>query len=162
MRYLIWIVFALSFLVLNICLLVPIVNRGMSWNEAAFGLIPSALVALICFALLLTSIGAKGGSRTRPSRLWLAALLWSLFVGGIVTYSTTSSYEANTSRASSERTSSSGRSSTTSLEEAYARYDQMGMMYGWATLGFAGVSLVGLIVSLALRKKAQGDVIGVT
>lgn len=28
-------------------------------------------------------------------------------------------------------------------------------MYGWATLGFAGVWLLGLITSFALRKKTQ-------
>jgi len=28
-------------------------------------------------------------------------------------------------------------------------------MYGWATLGFAGVSLLGLIASFALRKKTS-------
>jgi hypothetical protein len=153
MRYIIWIVFGLSFLVLNICLLVPMVNRGMSWEEAGFGLIPSAVVAIVCFALLLAGVGVKGGARSRAGRLWMAALLWSLLIGSIVTYATTSSYEANMSRARSERESDDRRSST-SLEEAYARYDQIGMMYGWATLGFAGVSLVGLIISLTLGKKA--------
>jgi hypothetical protein len=34
MGYIIWIVFVLSFIVLDMCLLLPIVNRGMSWNEA--------------------------------------------------------------------------------------------------------------------------------
>lgn len=161
MRYIIWIIFVLSFLVLNICLLVPIGSRGMSWEEAALGLIPGALVALICFALLLAGVGAKDGSRSRAWRLWTAALLWSLLIGGIVTSATTSSYEANMSHASSERTSGYGSSSETRLYETYARYDQVGKMYGLATLGFAGVSLLGLITSLALRKKAQ-DNAGVT
>jgi len=154
MRKVIWIVFALSFLVLNICLLVPIGNRAMSWEEAALGLIPSALVALICLALLVVGVGAKDSSRSHAWRLWTAALLWSLLVGGIVTYATTSSYEENMSRARSEHTSSLRRSSTTSLEEAYARYDQVGMTYGRAALGFAGVSLLGLGASLVLRKKS--------
>lgn len=124
MRKVMWIVLALSFLVLNICLLVPIGDRAMSWEEAALGLIPSALVALICLALLLAGAGAKASSHSRAWPLWATALLWSLLVGSIVTYATTSSYEENMSRARSERTSSLRRSSATSLEEAYARYDQ--------------------------------------
>ena len=152
-RYVIWTVFALSLLVLNYCLLVPIVNRGMSWTEAALGIIPGALVALICFVLLLANVGAKGGSRSRAWRLWMAALLWSLLIGGIVTYATNSSYEANMSRARSERTKDY-KESYESLYEAYARHDQIGMIYGWVTLGFAGVSLLGLIISLTLRQRA--------
>ncbi len=155
MRLIIWIVFSLSFLVINVCLLVPSGSRGMSWEEAALGLIPGALVSLICFALLLAGVGAKNGSRSRARRLWTAALLWSLLIGGFVVYATTSSYERNMSFARSERTSAYGRSSETSLYETYARYDQTGMMYGWATLGFAGVSLLGLIASFALRKKTS-------
>ena len=155
MRYIIWIVFVSSFLVLNICLLVPIGDRAMSWEEAALGLIPSAFVALICLALLLAGVGAKNGSHSRAWRLWSAALLWSLLMGSIVTYATTTSYEANTSHAQSKRASDSGRSSETRLYEAYARYDQVGMTYGWAVLGFAGVSLLGLSISFALRKKSK-------
>jgi hypothetical protein len=151
MRSVIWIIFALSFLILNICLLMPMVNRGMSWEEAALGLIPSAFVALICFVLLLAGVGAKEGSRSRASRLWAAALLWSLLAGGIVTFATMSSYQSNISAAQSERAGDSRRSSS-SLYQTYARYDQIGMMFGWATLGFAGVSLVGLIVSIAMKK----------
>lgn len=161
MRLIIWIVLALSFVVLNICLLMPIESRGMSWEEAGLGLIPSALVALICFALLLAGVGAKAGSRSGAWRLWMVALLWSALTGGIVTYATTSSYQRNISSARSGQTSSSRSAPETRLYEAYARYDQMGMMYGWATLGFAGVSLLGLIISLALRKKTQTNA-GVT
>lgn len=158
MRYVIWIVFALAFLVLNVCLLVPAGSRGMSWEEAALGIIPGALVALICFALLLAGVGAKNRSRSRAWHLWMGALLWSLLIGGFVTYATTSSYERNMSFARSERISSYGGSSETRLYQTYARYDQIGMMYGWAALGFAGVSLIGLIASFALRKKAQDGV----
>src|SRR5256885_4218647 len=99
-RFVIGIIFALSFLVMNICLLVPIGNRGMSWQEAGLGLIPSALVALICFVLLVVGVGARG--RSRATRWWLAALLWSLLVGGIVTFTTTTSYERDLSYAESE------------------------------------------------------------
>jgi hypothetical protein len=126
MRLFLWIVLALSFIVLNVCLLVPIGDRNMSWEEATLGLIPSALVALICFALLLKGVGAKNGCCVR--RLWMAALLWSLLIGGFVVYATTSSYEENMSSARSEQTSSSTRSSEARLYEAYARYDQIGMM----------------------------------
>ncbi len=35
----------------------------------------------------------------------------------------------------------------------YARQDQIGTMYGWALLGFAGVSLIGLVASFALSKR---------
>ncbi len=161
MRLIIWIVFSLSFLVINVCLLVPSGSRGMSWEEAALGIIPGALVSLICFALLLAGVGAKDGSRSRARRLWTAALLWSLLIGGFVVYATTSSYERNMSFARSEGTSGYGRNSETSLYEKYARYDQIGTMYGWATLGFAGVSLVGLvgslIISFALRKNPQDN-----
>ncbi|HVF87005.1 MAG TPA: hypothetical protein VM866_05415, partial [Pyrinomonadaceae bacterium] len=144
--------------VLNVCLLVPSGSRGMSWEEAALGLIPSALVALICFALLLAGVGAKNGTRSRASRMWTAALLWALLIGGLVVYATTSSYERNMSLARSEGTSGYGRSSETSLYETYARYDQIGIMYGWATLGFAGVALLGLIASFAMRKKIPNTV----
>jgi hypothetical protein len=153
-RYIIWTIFGLGFLVLNICLLVPIVDRGMSWEEAAMGIVPGALAAFICFVLLLAGVGSGGGGhRSRVWRFWMAALLWSLLIGGIVTYATTTSYAANMSLARSESTSDYDRSYA-SLYEAYARYDQMGMMYGWVTLGFAGVSLLGLIISLAARKRA--------
>lgn len=157
MRHVIKVVFALAFLVLNVCLIMPMLSRGMSWEEAALGIIPGALVALICFALLLAGVGAKDKTRSRAPRLWAAALVWSVLLGAIVTYVTTSSYQSNMSRAISERTSSTRRSYTSSLEEAYARYDQIGMMYGWAMLGFGGVSLLGLLVSLALRKKTGAD-----
>lgn len=159
MRYVIWIIFALAFLVLNACLLMPIGSRGMSWEEAALGIVPAALVALICFALLLAGVGAKG--RSRAWRLWAAALVWSLLVGGIVTYSTTSSYASNMSDAQSERSgssSSSRRSSSFSLAESYARQDLTGMIYGWALLGFAGISFLGLIISLILKKKPPVNV----
>lgn len=152
-RYVIWTILALAFVVLNICLLVPIVNRGMSWEEAALGLVPGALVAFICFVLLLAGVGLKGGKRTRASRLWLAALLWSLLVGSVVTYTTTTSYAMNVRLASSESMTDYKRSYS-SLYDAYARHDRIGMLYGWLTLGFAGVSLMGLIVSVALRKRA--------
>lgn len=151
-RYIIWTVFGVAFLVLNICLLVPIVDRGMSWQEAAMGIVPGALAAFICFVLLLAGVGVKYGSRSRVWRFWMAALLWSLLIGGIVTYATTTSYESNMRRAYSESTSDYDRSYA-SLYEAYARYDKMGMMYGWVTLGFAGVSLLGLIISFAVRKR---------
>jgi hypothetical protein len=153
-RYIIWAVFAVGFLVLNICLLVPMGDRGMSWEEAALGIVPGALAAFICFVLLLAGVGAKGGSRSHVWRFWMASLLWSLLIGGIVTYATTRNYEANMNRAYSARNTSDYGSSYSSLYEAYARYDQMGMMYGRMTLGFAGVSLLGLIISLAVRKRA--------
>lgn len=154
MRLVIKIIFVLAFLVLNVCLLMPMVSRGMSWEEAGLGIIPGAFVAFICFLLLLAGVGTKGAPRSGSSRWWAAALLWSVLVGGIVTYVTTTSYGGSTSSAYDEPTSSYGRRSSTSLEEAYARYDRIGMMYGWTTLGFAGLSLVGLIISLVLKKKA--------
>jgi hypothetical protein len=154
MRYVIWIIFALAFLVLNACLLMPIGSRGMSWEEAALGIIPAALVALICFVLLVAGVGAKG--RSRAWRLWTAALLWSLLLGGIVTFWTTSSYASNMSNARSDRTGSySSRSSSSSLADSYARQDAVGMMYGFALLGFAGISFLALIVSLIMKKKPQ-------
>lgn len=156
MRIVIWIIFALAFLVLNACLLLPIGSRGMSWEEAALGIVPAALVALICFALLVAGVGAKG--RSRAWRWWTAALVWSFLVGSIVTFSTMSSYASNVSEAQSSRTSNSGRSSSSSsasLAESYARQDAVGMIYGLLLLGFAGVSFLGLIISFFLRKKPQ-------
>ena len=161
MQNVIRIIFVLAFLVLNVCLLMPMASRGMSWEEASLGIIPSAFVAFICFLLLLAGVGAKDSSRSSASRWWAAALLWSLLVGGIVTYVTTSSYDHNTRGALNERTSSDGRRSSSSLEEAYARYDQIGMMYGWTTLGFAGLSLIGLIASLVLKKKVPDTAPGI-
>ncbi len=154
MRHVIRIVFVLAFLVLNICLLMPLVNRGMSWSEASLGLIPAAAIAFICFLLLVAGVGVKDKSRSRAARWWGAALVWSLLVGGIVTFATTSSYDSNMRTASDERTSNSNRRSSYSLEEAYAKSDQIGMVYGWMTLGFSGFSLLGLIISLAIRKKS--------
>ena len=155
MRKVIWIVFALAFLVLNICLLVPMFGRAMSWQEAALGIIPGALVALICFALLVAGVGAREGARSRAVPLWAAALLWGLLLGGLITYATHSSYQNNMSSARSERTSSYRSGSSYNLYEAYARQDQTGMMYGWALLGFAGIALVGLVASFALSKRAK-------
>lgn len=160
MRLVIKIVFALAFLVLNVCLINPMVNRGMSWEEAGFGIIPGAFVSLICFLLLVAGVGVKDKSGSGAVRWWAAALLWSLIVGGVVTFVTTSSYANNRRSVYDEPTSISSRRSSSSLDEAYARYDQIGMMYGWTTLGFAGISLVGLIVSLALRKKVAAPTSG--
>ena len=155
MRKVIWIVFALAFLTLNICLLVPMFGRGMSWQEAALGIIPGALVALVCFALLVAGIGPPAGARSLAVPLWAAALLWALLLGGIVTYVTHSSYQENMSMARSERMSSSRTGYSYSSYSSYARQDQTGMIYGWALLGFAGIALVGLVVSFALSKRAK-------
>lgn len=155
MRLAIKVFFVLAFLVLNIYLLMPIGNRGVSWAEAGLAIIPAAFVSFICFLLLLAGVGAKDRSQSRASRWWASALVWSLLVGGIVTYFTTSNYQDNMSSVMNERMDRNGGRSDTSLEEAYARYDQMGIMYGWTTLGFAGFSLVGLIISLAMKKKVQ-------
>jgi hypothetical protein len=152
MRLIILIIFILASLVLNICLLMPLVNRGMSWEEAGLGLIPSAFLALVSFVLLLTGVGAKPASSSRALRLWGAALVWSLLIGGIVTYVTATNYQSNLSLAQAERSNVSGRNSA-SLYQTYARYDQVGMMYGWAVLGFAGVAFLGLIGSVILKKK---------
>jgi uncharacterized membrane protein len=51
MRLVIKIVFVLAFLMLNACLIMPMVSRGMSWSEAALGIVPGALVAFICFSI---------------------------------------------------------------------------------------------------------------
>ncbi|HEX8367130.1 MAG TPA: hypothetical protein VF604_01060 [Pyrinomonadaceae bacterium] len=154
MRYVIWIIFALSFLVLNICLLMPIGSRGMSWEEAALGIIPAAPVALICFVLLAAGVGAKG--RSRAWRLWAAALLWSLLIGGIVTFSTYSSYSSNISTIRNDHTPYNQRKSPeTSLAESYSIQDRIGILYGLLVLGFAGISFLGLLIAFFLRKKPQ-------
>lgn len=164
MRIVLWIVFALAFLVLNICLLVPTVSYNMSWSEAAIGIVPGALVALVCFALLVAGVGAKRRPRFRAPSLWAAALLWSLLVGGIVVYSTINNYQYNRSRVveSTMRGISRGDLSESFYYADRARSDRIGTVFGLATLGFAVVSLVGLIVSLiisfALRKKPQDNV----
>ncbi len=170
MRIVIWIVFALSFLVLNICLLVPNVSYNMKWSEAAIGIVPGALVALICFALLVAGVGAKRRSRFRAPGLWAVALLWGLLMGGFVIYNTTSNYDYYMFLARSRRESANlptaygqPRSSVLDsyLDEARARDSQTGTIFGYATLGFAGVSLVGLvgslIISFALRKNPQDN-----
>jgi hypothetical protein len=154
MRLVIKIVFVLAFLALNICLIVPIVGgRGMSWVEASLGIVPGALVAFICFFLLLAGIGAKGRQIWPASRWWTGALLWSLLLGGIVTFVTTTSYNeyrrSDIYQSLDERDRSEQGSS---LEAAYARDDAVGIMIGWTTLGFAGLSLVGLVISLAMKK----------
>jgi hypothetical protein len=169
MRIAIWIVFALAFLVLNICLFVPLISYNMSWSEAALGIVPGALVSLICFALLVAGVGAKRHPRFRAPGLWTSALLWSLLVGGIVTYVANNYYQFYVSRVR-ERTVEAlrtydDRSSRRSADDAYldasrARSHQLGMIFGFATLGFAGVAFVGLLISLviALRKKSPGGV----
>lgn len=171
MRIVIWIVFALSFLVLNICLLVPNVSYNMKWSEAAFGIIPGAFFSLIFFALLVAGVGAKRRSRFRAPSLWAAALLWGLLMGGFLVYNTTSLYDYHMRNARSARERSNllpsygqPRSSVLDsyLDEARARDSQTGTIFGYATLGFAGVSLVGLvgslIISFALRKNPQDNV----
>jgi hypothetical protein len=130
MRYIVIVIFLLAFAVLNYCLLVPIVNPGLSWEEAALGFLPSALIALICFLFLLVGIGLKSvGTGNRAIRLWALALVWSLIVGGIVIYAT-----------------------------AVSHSQQTGMYYGLAVLGFAGISVIGLIASLLMKKKVAGAV----
>ena len=154
MRLIIKIVFGLAFLVLNIFLLMPMGNRGVSWTEAGLAIVPAGLVSLICFLLLMAGVGAKDRSRSGAARWWAAALLWSVLVGGIVTFVTTNSYQDNMRTAMDDLTSRSSRRYGTSLEEAYAKQDQIGIIYGWTTLGFAGLSLLGLIVSIVMAKKS--------
>ena len=130
MRYIVIVFFLLAFAVLNYCLLVPIVNPGLSWPEAGLGILPSAPVALICFVLLLAGVGAKHtGSGSRATLLWALALVWSLIVGSVVTIAADGS-----------------------------RYEDTARLYGLAVLGFAVISIIGLIASLAMRKKGVGAV----
>lgn len=128
MRYIVIVIFLLAFVVLNYCLLVPLVNPGLSWQEAALGILPSAPVAFICFVLLLIGVGAKSvGSGSRATLLWVLALAWSLIVGCIILV---------------------GAGNT--------RQEETGELYGWAVLGFACISVIGLIAALAMRKKGSG------
>ena len=155
-----WIVLALSFLVISVCLLGSI-GGGMEWGEdTPLGFIPGAVVALICFAVLLKDASAKSGSLAR--RLWMAALLWSLLIGGFVVYATKSSYKENMKNARfwEERWQEHGDPQSAEARGRYKRYaaeDQIGTKYGWATLGFAGVSLLGLIISSS-RKKTENNI----
>lgn len=130
-------------------------GRAMSWQEAALGIIPAALVALICFALLVAGVGARAGARSRAVAVWATALIWSLLLGGIVTYLTHRSYEANMGRAHTQWASYSRAGPSYTLYLAYARQDQTGMIYGWALLGLAGVALIGLVVSYAISRSAR-------
>lgn len=165
MRKAIWIVFALAFIALNICLLLGITGE---WSEAALGIVPSALVAFICFVLLLAGVGAKTAPRWRAPSLWAGALLWSLLMGGLITYETTNKYERYMRPVT--RTGEVGfpdaygrrqiRTYTT-YDEQSARDQRIGMVFGWTLLGFAGVAFVGLLISLIialLRKKAPDSV----
>jgi hypothetical protein len=157
MRYVVPVLLAVCVLVLTCCLLVPVVDRGMSWQEALLGIIPSAVLGLVVALLFLFRVGTPAAPRpgNRALFFWIAALAWALLVGGVVSLATSKSHRENLqlAREESRRTVKGGFN----LYEAYARYDEIGMACGWGVLGFAGVSAVGLVLQAIRTASAQRE-----
>jgi len=158
MRKAIWIVFALALVALNIFLLMGI-THSPSWSETALGIVPAALVTFLCFVLLLAGAWAKASPRFLAPVLWAVALLWCLVMGGITTVDSSQKYESHmepvtTTKQVGPKDRYGLRQTRTSIEprdEARARDDFIGKVFGWILLGFAGVAFVGMAVSLVLN-----------
>ncbi len=142
---------------LSFFLVIPLFHRGMSWVEAGMGILPCGAIGMIMMILYLRGAGQAETSSTDFSKrprgpwFWSVALVWSLMLGGLVLMVTSWNYQDNLREAGAIQFDNHRNASSRNLNQIYAKYDRIGMVYGAGVLGFSLVAAVGLITGIARR-----------